>query len=596
MLMRPIEWEEVEVAVMQMEKGTTLGPDGFTVDFYQFFWDIVKEEVWEIVEESRRTRRILKAFNATFLTLIPKDRGVDSLEKFHPISLCNVILKIITKVIANHLKPLLPFLVSSEQMGFMEGRQILDGIILAHEMIHSLKKSKSPGMLLKVDLAKAYDKVDWDYLEEILTAFGFSHDWVKWIGNLISLAFFSIRVNGSPSDTFHPSRGLRQGDPLSPFLFILLAEGLGRILKAQQRTGELKGLHPHNSQNSQTHQQFVDDTLLMGIASVREARVIKKTLEEFHQANDLDINKGKSQLFLFNTQIEMKRDIIRMLGFTEGHLPSKFLGAPLVEGTPKDRQWKELLDKMESKLRNWTYRALNFPARLTLVKAILQAMPTYLFSVLAAPKVILKCIRAIQWNFLWGSSELKQKWALVDWETVCKPKRTDGLGLRDLETANKVMSAKIWWRWVTHKEEPWAKFWHHKYTQGFLKPLLIRYEGQCTGSPIWWVTNANRGLIQNHSFWEIGNGEEEYFFKDSWQQLPKIQLGDNQDQWQVHLENEGKTRVKDFWVEDNSNSRFRVWKPEEWFTDRMPAKIGKRLYQELQKRKIDSREIPDQLR
>ena len=109
-------------------------------------------------------------------------------------------------------------------------------------------------MLLKVDLVKAYDKVDWDFLKEILTTYGFSHDWVKWIGNLVSSAFFSILVNGSPSDTFHPSRGLRKGDMLSPFLFILLAEGLGRTLKAQQRKGELKGLDPHNSQNPQTHQ------------------------------------------------------------------------------------------------------------------------------------------------------------------------------------------------------------------------------------------------------------------------------------------------------------------------------------------------------
>ena len=111
--MRPIELEEVEEVVMQMEKGTALRPDGFTVDFYQFFWDIVKEEVREIVEESRKSKRILKAFNATFLTLIPKEQGTNSPEKFRPISLCNVILKIITKVIANRLKPLLPLLISS---------------------------------------------------------------------------------------------------------------------------------------------------------------------------------------------------------------------------------------------------------------------------------------------------------------------------------------------------------------------------------------------------------------------------------------------------------------------------------------------------
>lgn len=120
-LMHPIDREEVEEAVMQMDKGTTPDPDGFTVDFFQQFWDLVKEEVWEIVEDSRHSRRILKAFNATFLTLIPKEQGANTPEKFHPISLCNVILKIITKVLANRLKPLLPILISPEQMGFVEG-------------------------------------------------------------------------------------------------------------------------------------------------------------------------------------------------------------------------------------------------------------------------------------------------------------------------------------------------------------------------------------------------------------------------------------------------------------------------------------------
>ena len=141
--------------------------------------------------------------------------------------------------------------------------------------------------------------------------------------------------------------------------------------------------------------------------------------------------------------METKREIIRTLGFTEGQLPSKILGTPLVEGNPKSRQWKELLDKMESKLRNWTYKALNFPERLTLVKVVLQAMATYMFSVLAAPKTVIKRIRSIQRNFLWGSSEIKQKWALVNWETVCKSKRDEGLGLHDPEVANKVMSTKI---------------------------------------------------------------------------------------------------------------------------------------------------------
>ena len=152
--MRVIEREEVEEAVLQMEKGKAPSPDGFTINFFHC-WDLVKEEIWEVVEESRTRGRILKAFNTTFISLIPKEHGVDFPGNFRVISLCNVVLKIITKVMANRPNPLIPRLVSSKQSGFVEGRQILDGIILTWEMIHSLKQTKTPGMLIKVYLVKA---------------------------------------------------------------------------------------------------------------------------------------------------------------------------------------------------------------------------------------------------------------------------------------------------------------------------------------------------------------------------------------------------------------------------------------------------------
>ena len=209
MLMHPIDKLEVEEAVFQMETGKALGPDGFTIDFFQSCWDLVKEELWKVVEESRRIGRVVKAFNATFLSLIPKENGADTLGKFQPISLCNMVLKIITKVMANKLKPLLLGIVSQDQLGFVEGRKILDGIIQTQEMIHSLKQTKIPGMLIKVDLAKAYDKVSWQFLKVVLKAFGFQHDWVRWIGNLVSSSLFSSLVNEAPTSTFQDSRGLR---------------------------------------------------------------------------------------------------------------------------------------------------------------------------------------------------------------------------------------------------------------------------------------------------------------------------------------------------------------------------------------------------
>jgi hypothetical protein len=247
------------------------------------------------------SKGILQDFNATFLTLIPKIKGESSADKFHPIYLCNIIYKIISKLVATRLKPILPLIISQEQGGFVEGRKILDGIIVAHETIHSLKISKKAGMMMKLDMSKAYDRMNWDFLIKNLLAFGFEEGWVTWVMNLVTSAFFSILLNGSPTRTFNASRGLRQGDPLSPFLYIILAEGLGRSLSQAKSEGMIKGLPLIQGEEALSHLQFVDDNLLMGSPMVKEVKGFKSILDLFNSASSTVINQEKSQLFFFNT-------------------------------------------------------------------------------------------------------------------------------------------------------------------------------------------------------------------------------------------------------------------------------------------------------
>eukprot|EP00253_Pinus_taeda_P008550 PITA_08550 len=409
-LCREITLGEVEEAVNSMPNDKAPGPDGFTINFYKACWHIVKQEVWDVVKDCRRSGSILKSINSTFIALIPKGEEANTPEKFRPIALCNVIYKIIAKVIANKLKPILPGIISEEQSGYVEGRQILDNILLAQEMIHTLHSRKETGMLMQLDISKAYDKVSWRYLEAILEAFGFCRQWISWVLALIRSSRFSILVNGAPSEPFSPSRGIRQGDPLSPFLFVILMEGLSRIIAKKRADAVIKGLQPIRTLPATTHQQFVDDTMLHGIPTVKEALAFRHILDLFSKASGMEINFSKSTIFFFHTHPSIQAHLSQLLGFRIDNLPSRYLGAPLTLKPWQKKHWEKVLAIMEKKCKHWTHRALNFAGRLVLTKTVLQAIPQYLLSMLPAPKGILQQMRSIQRSFLWNGNGDKKKW------------------------------------------------------------------------------------------------------------------------------------------------------------------------------------------
>lgn len=349
-LLRPISIEEVDQVLQDTPKCKAPGPDGFTSDFFHHCWTMIRHEVWEILEDSRASGQILRALNSTFLALIPKEGQAHLPQQFRPIALCNIIYKLLTKVIASRLKPILPTIISSEQSSYVEGKQIMDSVILAHEVIHSLQKTKTLGMLLKLDISKAFDKISWDYMRAMLIAFGFDQSWVTWIMNLTSSSFFSILVNGVPSRTFSPSRGIREGDPLSPFLFIIMVEGLGRSIRAAIEGNLLMGLPLHGISPPVSHSQFMDDSLLMGTPTVRKAKALLDILQVFADASGLECNKEKSQIFFFNMPPPIQLHITEILGFSRSSLPSKYLGIPLIDIALRNSSWEHLLSSFTKRL------------------------------------------------------------------------------------------------------------------------------------------------------------------------------------------------------------------------------------------------------
>jgi hypothetical protein len=267
-----------------------------------------------------------------------------------------------------------------------------------------------------------------------------------------------------------------------------MAEGLSRSIHATVERNLLAGLPLHGISPPISHSQFVDDTLLMGIPTVREANSLLAILKTFSDASGLDWNKDKSQLFFFNMKTPIQCHISDILGFNRSSLPSKYLGIPLINNALWNSSWEHLLSSFTKTLSSWTFKALNLPSQLILLKAFLQALPIYIFSALAAPKFVLTTIKSMQRNFLWQGLTKEKKIALVSWDKLCRPKEQGGLGLRDPTIMNKILSAKIWWRWLKNPKELWEKLWRKKYAPKTVEKNFIRWVGDNPRSLIWTTT------------------------------------------------------------------------------------------------------------
>jgi hypothetical protein len=288
-------FSELKSTLSLLKKEKSPGPDGWTTEFFSLYFDLVGSDLLQMIEDSRIKGKINNSLNATFLVLIPKSDQPASFNDFRPISLCNLVYKLIAKVISSRIKPVLERSLSIEQLGFLKGRRIHDAIGVAHECIHSIFKRNQKAMIMKIDLKKAFDMVDWDFLRIILLSVGFGNSFTDWIMSCVSSANLSVLINGEASRFFKSERGLRQGCPLSPYLFILVLEGLSLLLTKSVTELRISGIQVTSRLNI-VHLMFVDDILLFSNANELEWIALLDTLQRFCNASGLIINPSKSSV------------------------------------------------------------------------------------------------------------------------------------------------------------------------------------------------------------------------------------------------------------------------------------------------------------
>ncbi|WMV08457.1 hypothetical protein MTR67_001842 [Solanum verrucosum] len=419
-LQRPFTEAEVLGIFKQCDGDKAPGPDGFTMRFYKECWPTLKEDLMQTIQNFHQNEFFEKSFNATFVALIPKKHGAEELKDFRPISLIGGVYKIIAKLITERLKTVMGTLVDEHQMALLKGRQIMDATLLANELVDSRVKQNKPGVLCKLDIEKAYDHVNWAFLLKVLKDMGFGDKWVNWIKFCISTVKFSLIINGNPEGFFQSQRGLRQGDPMSPFLFILVMEGLNSMIRKARENGRIRGFCANINMNNAmevSHLLYADDSLVFCDAEVTQIRHLRAILTIFEGISGLHVNWHKSCLYPVN-QVPNMQTLAENLGCQVASLPTKYLGMPLGAKNKELEVWCEVLERSERKLATWKSQYLSLGGRLTLIKSVMDSQPTYMMSLFPLPGNIEKKINKARRAFLWQGNKEKKGYNLVKWDKI----------------------------------------------------------------------------------------------------------------------------------------------------------------------------------
>ncbi|GAU22925.1 hypothetical protein TSUD_326970, partial [Trifolium subterraneum] len=463
-LTAPITKVEIQQALFHMHPDKSPGPDGFNPAFYQRFWEQCSDDIFSVASTWLERGYFPTSLNETNICLIPKCDNPTSMKDLRPISLCNVLYKMISKVLANRLKCCLDKCVSQEQSAFVEGRSILDNALIATKVIHALKR-KTQGrrgeLALKIDISKTYDKVDWGFLRGVMTKMGFNDVWI-W--------------------------------------------------------GDLHGVRVCRGAPEVSHLLFADDCFLFCRANVAEVNELMRILHTYETASGQEVNLLKSEVFISrNMSQAAKEDLSRILGVKLVLGTGTYLGLPSMVGRSKKAIFSYIKDRIWKRINSWRGHALSKAGKEIMIKSVLQAIPSYVMSMFILPASLIDDIEKMINVFWWRGGNTNNNnnkgihW--LAWERLACPKAHGGLGFRNFEAFNKAMVAKQAWNIVQNPNSLVAKLIKARYF-----PHSSLFEAPLGYNPsfIWRSMWQARQILCLGCRWRIGSGDTIRVMHDPW--------------------------------------------------------------------------------
>jgi hypothetical protein len=508
---------EIKNALFAMNPWKAPGPDGFPAGFYQNGWSAVGSSICTFVKSIWSNPIDVASVNFTDICLIPKVDKPESVSQFRPISLCNVSYKIITKIIVNRLKQIIPQVVSPFQTGFVPGRNITENIVIAQEMLHTMTRMRTRVgfFVIKVDLSKAYDRLSWEFINRVLTEVNLPAVMINVIMNCITSVQSNVIWNGSRSDYFTPQCGVRQGDPMSPYLFVLCIDRLSHLIEEAIESGKWKPMRAGRNGPLISHLMFADDLLLFGQAEEENMTTVLNVLNMFCSMSGQQVNYDKSSIFFSrNVPATRRATLTEQAGLKEMQRLGNYLGVPALGRAPKAQDFQYLVEKVKGRLAGWKAKQLSLAGRITLAKSVIQAIPIFPMMSMPIPKSCLKEIEKAQRAFIWGDTEDKRKSHMVGWDIITQPKDCGGLGLRKLENMNEACLMRMGWSLMSKDYSLWGQVLLGKYGRRSWSHGTIT--ASTTDSPLWKAIAKSWNKLEQHRCWSIGDGSKANFWTDKW--------------------------------------------------------------------------------